>query len=54
MTVRMTPNIKAAIASIVDDVWTTIEYTDAIRDEDTRELISSAEVAEIGFTDLQR
>ena len=46
----MTPNIKAAIASIVDDVWTTIEYTDAIRDEDTRELISSAEVAEIGFT----
>ncbi len=46
----MTPNIKAAIASIADDAWTTIEYTDAIRDEDTGELISSAEVAEVGFT----
>ena len=50
MTVRMTPNIKGAIASIADDAWTTIEYTDAIRDEDTGELISSAEVAEVGFT----
>ncbi len=50
VTVRMTPNIKAAIASIADDAWTTIEYTDAIRDEDTGELISSAEVAEVGFT----
>jgi hypothetical protein len=50
VTVRMTPNIKAAIASIADDAWTTIEYTDAIRDEDTGELISRAEVAEIAFT----
>jgi hypothetical protein len=29
---------------------TTIDYTDAMRDEDTGELISSAEVAEIDFT----
>ena len=50
VTVRMTPNIKAAIAAIGDDVWTTIEYTDAIRDETTGELISSAEVAEVAFT----
>jgi hypothetical protein len=50
VTVRMTPNIKATIASIGDDAWTTITYTDAIRDEDTGELISRAEVAEIGFT----
>jgi hypothetical protein len=50
VTVRMTPNIKAAIASIADDAWTTITYTDAIVDEDTGELISSAEVAEVGFT----
>lgn len=50
VTVRMTPNIKAAIASISDDAWTAIEYTDAIRDEQTGELISRAEVAEVGFT----
>ena len=50
VTVRMTPNIKAAIASISDDAWTAIEYTDAIRDENTGELISRAEVAEVPFT----
>jgi hypothetical protein len=50
VTVRMTPNIKAAIASISEDAWTAIEYTDAIRDEQTGELISSAEVAEVAFT----
>ncbi len=50
VTVRMTPNIKAAIASITDDAWTAIEYTDAIRDEQTGELISRAEVAEVTFT----
>jgi len=50
VTVRMTPNIKAAIASIAEDGWTAIEYTDAIRDEQTGELISRAEVAEVAFT----
>jgi hypothetical protein len=50
VTVRMTPNIKAAIASIAEDAWTAIEYTDAIRDETTGELISRAEVAEVPFT----
>jgi hypothetical protein len=50
VTARMTPNIKTAIASIADDAWTTIEYTDAIVDEQTGELISRAEVAEVPFT----
>ncbi len=50
VTVRMIPNIKAAIANIAEDAWTAIEYTDAIRDETTGELISRAEVAEVPFT----
>jgi hypothetical protein len=50
VTVRMTSNIKAAIASIAENAWTAIEYTDAIRDEQTGELISRAEVAEVTFT----
>ena len=35
VTVRMDRPVKAAIASIADDAWTTIEYTDAIFDETT-------------------
>jgi len=50
VTVRMTPNVKAAIATIGDDAWTTIQYTDAVYDETTRQWISRAEVAEIEFT----
>ena len=50
VTVRMNTQIKAAIASITDDAWTTIEYTDAIFDEATGRWISRAEVAEIDFT----
>jgi hypothetical protein len=50
VTVRMTPNIKAAIASIGEHAWTAIEYTDAIRDEQTGQWISRAEVAEVPFT----
>jgi hypothetical protein len=49
VTVRMTPNIKAAIATIAADAWTTIGYTDAIRDEQTGQWISRAEVAEVPF-----
>jgi hypothetical protein len=43
----MTPNIKAAIATIAADAWTTIEYTDAIRDQQTGQWISRAQVAEV-------
>ena len=50
VTVRMDPAVKTAIATIPDDAWTMIEYTDSIRDETTGQLISKAEVAEIGFT----
>jgi len=50
VTVRMNTQIRAAIAGIVDDAWTTIEYTDAIFEEATGRWISRAEVAEIAFT----
>jgi len=50
VTVRMDPKIKAAISAIADDAWTTINYTDAVFDEQTRRWISRAEVAEISFT----
>ena len=50
VTVRMDPAVKAAITTIRDDAWTTIAYTDAIRDETTGGWISKAEVAEVAFT----
>ncbi|HRI96332.1 MAG TPA: IS1380 family transposase, partial [Nocardioides sp.] len=50
VTVRMDPKVKAAIATIDDDAWTTIEYTDAVFDEPTSTWVSRAEVAEIPFT----
>src|SRR4051794_22565811 len=50
VTVRMDKAVKAAIASIDEDAWTTIEYTDAVFDEDTGAWISRAEVAEVPFT----
>ena len=50
VTVRLDPNVKKAIAAIGDDAWTPIQYTNAIRDEDTGAWISAAEVAEVGYT----
>ena len=50
VTVRMDPNVKRAIATIDDDAWQMIQYTDAVFDEDTERWISSAEVAEVPFT----
>ncbi|APE08618.1 IS1380 family transposase (plasmid) [Rhodococcus ruber] len=50
VTVRLTSPIKTAIASIDEDAWTPIEYTNAIYDHDTERWISAAEVAEIPFT----
>jgi hypothetical protein len=49
VTVRMNPKVKAAIATIGDDAWTPIEYTDAVFDEETETWVSRAEVAEIAF-----
>jgi hypothetical protein len=50
VTVRMDPKVKAAITTIDDQAWETIEYTDAVFDEATGRWISRAEVAEIEFT----
>ena len=50
VTVRLDPRVKKAIAGIGDDAWTPIQYTNAIRDQDTGAWISAAEVAETGYT----
>ena len=50
VTVRMDPAVKRAIATIAEDAWTAIKYTDAIYDETTSTWVSKAEVAEIPFT----
>ncbi len=50
VTVRMNPKVKAAISTIDDQAWQSIEYTDAVFDETTGRWISRAEVAEIDFT----
>ncbi len=41
--------VTAAIASIPDDAWTPVRYPGAVRDPDTGEWISDAEVTEIGY-----
>ncbi|MGH3749636.1 MAG: IS1380 family transposase [Micromonosporaceae bacterium] len=50
VTVRMDQAVKKAIATIPDHAWTTIEYTDAVFDQASGRWVSSAEVAELGFT----
>ena len=50
VTVKMSPTIKTAIATIDEQAWTTIKYTDAIFNPDTQQWISTAEVAEVAFT----
>ena len=50
VTVRMNAKVKAAIAAIPEDAWTTIAYPDAVYDEQTQTWISRAEVAETPFT----
>ena len=49
VTVKMSSTIKAAIAGIDEQTWTAINYTDAIFDEDSKQWISKAEVAEVDF-----
>ena len=49
ITVRMDPAVKDAIAGIYEDTWSTIEYPQAVFDEETRTWISRAQVAEIPF-----
>ena len=50
VTVRMDPAVKRAIASIDQDAWATIKYTDAIFDQATGTWVSKAQVAEVPFT----
>lgn len=50
VTVRLDKRVKATIATIPDDAWTPIEYTDAVFDEQSKTWVSRAEVAEIEFT----
>ncbi len=50
ITLRLDKRVKATIATIAEDAWTPIKYTDAIYDEQTSSWISRAEVAEIAFT----
>ena len=45
----MSSTVKGAIASIGEEAWTTIKYTDAIFDKDTKQWVSKAEVAETPF-----
>lgn len=47
VTVRVDPKVKKAIASIDDDAWRAIEYTDAMIGEATNTWVSRAEVAEV-------
>ncbi|HET7666159.1 MAG TPA: IS1380 family transposase [Mycobacterium sp.] len=50
VTVRMNPQVRAAISAIDENAWKTIEYPDAVYDEPTGRWISRAEVAETCFT----
>lgn len=47
---RLNKGVRAAIATIDDQAWVPIVYPNAITDPDTGELISTAEVAETGYT----
>ena len=42
--------VNTAIAAIGEDAWTPVRYPGAVRDPDTGEWISDAEVAEIAYT----
>ena len=50
ITARQDKAVRQAIATIENDAWTAIKYTNAIFDEDSRQWISDAEVAEISYT----
>uniref|UniRef100_UPI0026071F8A transposase n=1 Tax=uncultured Pseudokineococcus sp. TaxID=1642928 RepID=UPI0026071F8A len=49
VTARQNPAVRAAIASIDEDAWTSITYPTAVYDEDEDRWISDAQVAEVPF-----
>ena len=50
ITARQDRAVRRAIATIDEQAWTAIKYTNAVYDEDQQRWISDAEVAEIGYT----
>jgi hypothetical protein len=54
VTARQDPAVRKATATIDEQAWTTIKYTNAIFDEASQQWISDAEVAEIGYTAFSR
>ncbi len=50
ITARQDNAVRKAIASIDQDAWTPIKYTNAVFDEDQQRWVSDAEVAEIDYT----
>ncbi|MGH3911234.1 MAG: transposase [Pseudonocardiaceae bacterium] len=50
LTTGSNPSVNAAITQIPDTGWTAIHYPDAFVDTETAQLVSDAEVAEIGYT----
>jgi hypothetical protein len=50
LTTGSNPSVNAAIARIPDTAWTAIHYPNAFMDTETGELVSDAEVADIGYT----
>jgi len=50
VTARMNPKVRAAISTIGQEAWTPIHYPEAFVDEETGQLVSDAEVAEVEFT----
>lgn len=46
----MTATVKAAITSIGEETWQTIEYPNAIYDDAEGRWVSDAEVAKVAFT----
>lgn len=50
VTARMGLTVRAAIAGIDEDAWTALHDPNAFVDEDSGELVSNAQVAEVPFT----
>lgn len=50
LTTGSNPSVNAAITTIGDTAWTAIHYPNAFVEEDTGQLLSDAEVAEIAYT----
>ncbi len=50
ITARQDRAVRTAIASIDEQAWTAIKYTNAVFDEDSQQWISDAEVAGIDYT----